>query len=278
MSGGLNAAPLVETGELAEHLNDPDVRVIDVHLDPGAYERGHVPGALAWPALGTIMDANYQHLFDPVGFAELLGRSGISATTTVVCTSEHPGLGPWAYWYLKTMGHDRATVLNGGVSKWASDGHALSTEAAAADSIDRTPGPEIDALRADREDVAGSLRDDSAVLLDVRTIEEFNGEIFLLEPPTGDERAGHLPGAVHVFFQRAHNDDLTFRSREELARLYAEHGVERGTRVITYCAVGMRSAHTWFVLSELLGYPDVTSYHRSWNEWGRLPDTPIERS
>ena len=276
MSGGLSTSPLVAAEELAEHLNDPDVRVIDIHLDPSAYERGHLPGALAWPALGTIMDAGFRHVLDPAEFAELLGRSGISETTTVVCTSQHPGLGPWAYWYLRTMGHDRVTVLDGGVSKWASDGNPLTTEAATADPVDRRPSQVSDALCADREDVVGALADDSTVLLDVRTIEEFNGEIFLLEPPTGEERAGHLPGATHVYFERAHNDDLTFKSRDELVQLYAEHGVERDTPVITYCAVGMRSAHTWFVLSELLGYQDVTSYHRSWNEWGRLPDTAIE--
>ena len=268
--------PLVDSSWLAAHIDDDDLRVLDIHLDPEAYDRGHIPGALRWFALATIMGSDFRHNLDPPGFAELAGRSGIADGTLVVCTSEHPGLGPWAYWYLRTMGHERVCVLDGGPPKWAADGQELSTEGVMAATVERAAAPVRDDWRATLADVQAAVVATGPTLLDVRTTEEFTGEIFLLAPPSDGERGGHIPGAAHVYFEDAHNEDLTFRPLEELASLYGRAGVDGSAPVITYCAVGMRSAHTWFVLSELLGYAEVASYDRSWNEWGRLPDTPIE--
>lgn len=276
MNGDTNPPPLIGTDELAATSEDPAVRIVDVHLDPAVYDRGHLPGAVAWPALSTVMTPDFGHVLDPNRCSEMLAHSGIAPATTVICTSEHPGLGPWAYWYLKTMGHEAVRVLDGGVTKWAAEGRPISTDPVVVEPITREPGSGVVGLRADRDDVSAALDDANVKLLDVRTDAEFSGEIFLLEPPVAGERAGHLPGAVHVFFQQAHNPDLTFKPIEDLRSLYAAHGVLPDHKVITYCAVGMRSAHTWFLLSELLGYPDVTSYHRSWNEWGRLADSAIE--
>lgn len=268
--------PLVDTAWLSAHIDLPDIRVIDVHLDVGAYDRGHVPGALRWFALATIMGTDFRHVLDADVFAELAGHSGIGEDTLVVCTSEHPGLGPWAYWYLRTMGHDRVCVLDGGPAMWAADGHALETETSTAEPVVRAVAPVRDVWRATLADVETAAGGGGPLLLDVRTVEEFSGEIFLLAPPVDGERAGHIPGAHHLYFEDAHRKDLTFKPVEELATLYGAAGADGSGPIITYCAVGMRSAHTWFVLSELLGYPNVVSYDRSWNEWGRLPDTAIE--
>ncbi|MGY9072803.1 MAG: sulfurtransferase [Acidimicrobiales bacterium] len=270
--------PLVSVGWLAEHLDDPQVRIIDVHLDPVPYEEGHIRGAVAWPAIGSLIDADYRHDFDAEHVTELLERTGIDRDTIVVATSDHLALAPWAYWYLKSVGYDRVVVLDGGPSKWLAEGHPLT---AVVPEVAPTTyqAPAFDSTRQARlADVRAAVDDEAAVLLDVRTPEEWDGEIFMQTPAVADERAGHIPGAVHLFYGQAHQPDGTFCPTAELAALYADHGVRPDQAVITYCAVGMRSAHTWFVLSEMLRYPDVRSYDRSWNEWGRLPDTPIETS
>ena len=267
---------LVDTQWLAEHLDDPKVRIVDIHLDPTLYESGHIPGAVFWPAIGTLLKPDWQINFDTQSVEDLCARSGIANDTTVVAYSEQNAPAPWVFWFLRSVGHADVRVLNGGRQKWVADGHALTTEPSAVSAATYTahdPKPE---LRALQDRVRAAVGKDDTVLLDVRTPEEYRGELFLLEPPQGTERGGHVPGATYLYYEDALNEDATFKSADDLAALYESQGVTADKETITYCAVGIRSAHTWFVLTQLLGYPQVRSFDASWNLWGRLPDTPVE--
>jgi thiosulfate/3-mercaptopyruvate sulfurtransferase len=267
---------LVDTQWVVEHLNDPKVRIVDTHIDPAMYESGHIPGAVLWNGVETLLTSDWRINFDKKSVEDLCGRSGIDNDTTVIAYSDHNAFAPWVFWFLKSVGHADVRVLNGGRKKWIADGHALTTElptVSAATYIAHDPDPD---LRALQERVRAAVGKENHVLLDVRTPEEYRGELFLLEPPQETERAGHIPGATHLYYEAALNEDDTFKSADALAALYADQGITADKETITYCAVGIRSAHTWFVLTQLLGYPYVRSFDASWNLWGRLPDTPIE--
>jgi thiosulfate/3-mercaptopyruvate sulfurtransferase len=268
---------LVDTQWVVEHLNDPKVRIVDTHIDPAMYESGHIPGAVLWNGVETLLTSDWRINFDKKSVEDLCGRSGIDNDTTVIAYSDHNAFAPWVFWFLKSVGHADVRVLNGGRKKWIADGYALTTElptVSAATYIAHDPNPD---LRALQERVRAAVGKENHVLLDVRTPEEYRGELFLLEPPQETERAGHIPGATHLYYEAALNEDDTFKSADALAALYADQGITADKETITYCAVGIRSAHTWFVLTQLLGYPYVRSFDASWNLWGRLPDTPIER-
>ncbi|MFT7600878.1 MAG: thiosulfate/3-mercaptopyruvate sulfurtransferase [Acidimicrobiales bacterium] len=267
---------LVDTDWLVEHRDDPGVVVVDIHLDPAPYGAGHIPSAVFWNAAGTLLHADYSTDFDRTHVESLLGSAGISNHTIVVVTSEHLGMPAWAYWYLKTVGHDDVRVLDGGNRKWIAEGHPVSTEAPNVAAVSYAAEPLDPSRRANREEVIAAADGGDGVLLDVRTAEEYRGDLFMLAPPTGDERSGHIPGATHLYYEEALSENGTFLPVEELASLYRNAGISSDTKVVTYCAVGMRAGHTWFVLSELLGYPDVANYDLSWNEWGRRADTLIE--
>ena len=267
---------LVDPRWVAEHLRHPGVRIVDAHYDPAAYESGHIPGAVAWPALGTLLSTDWQVDFDRESVEGLCGRSGIGNDTTVVVYSEHNAIAPWVFWFLKAVGHADVRVLDGGRAKWIADGHALTTDVPTVAATSYTAAEPDPALRALLDRVRAAVGRDDCVLLDVRTAEEYRGERFLQEPPRDGERAGHVPGAIHLHYEAALNADDTFKSADELATLFASRGVTADKETITYCAVGVRSAHTWFVLTQLLGYPQVCSFDGSWNLWSRLPDTPVE--
>ena len=268
---------LVDTQWVADHLDDPKVRIVDTHIDPTAYEEGHIPGAVFWHGIEMLLRPDLRINFEKDAVEDLLGRSGISNDTTVISYSDHTALAPWVFWVLKSIGHSDVRVLNGGRKKWIADGHALSTDkpsVAPTNYSAQDPNPD---LRALQDRVEAAVGQDNQVLLDVRTPEEYRGEWFMLEPPQETERAGHIPGATYLYYEEAMNEDDTFKSADQLAELYAGKGVTADEETITYCAVGMRSAHTWFVLKQLLGYPRVRSFDASWNVWGRQADTPIEK-
>ncbi len=267
---------LVETAWVAAHLNDPQVRIVDTHIDPTPYTSGHIPGAVFWNAPETLLKPDWSINFDTKSVEELCGRSGIANDTTVIVYSDHSAMAPWVFWFLRAVGHADVRVLNGGRKKWVADGHPLTPEEPTVSAATyRAQDPDPD-LRALQDSVRAAVGKEDRVLLDVRTPEEYRGDLFMLEPPQGTERAGHIPGATHLYYEAALNEDETFKSADELAALYAGQGVSADKETITYCAVGIRSAHTWFVLTQLLGYPHVRSFDASWNLWGRLPDTPVE--
>ncbi|MGD1942790.1 MAG: sulfurtransferase [Leptolyngbyaceae cyanobacterium] len=268
---------LVDTSWLMAHLNDPQVRVVAVDMSPDPYHKAHIPGAIFWNVFTDLLKPNLSVNLDPTAIAKLLSRSGISPETTVIAYGSYPGTGAWIFWLLKLLGHDNVSVLNGGYQKWVAEGRPLTAELASfaptqypANSPDMT-------LRALQTEVQAALGQPNCVVLDVRTPEEYRGDVFMMKPPEGDERGGHIPGAIHLEHTLTLNDDGTFKSVDELHALFNRQGVTADKAVFPYCAIGGRSAYLWFVLTYLLGYPHVRNYDGSWNEWSRLPHAPIEQ-
>jgi thiosulfate/3-mercaptopyruvate sulfurtransferase len=268
---------IVDTQWVADHLSDPNIRLIEVDPAPHAYEAGHIKGAVFWNAIADLMVLDGYNNFDPPAFEALLARSGITNDTTVIAYSDIPAGGAWIFWLLKVFGHRDVRVLNGGRRKWIAEERPLTTQSIVTPTQYRIQKPDA-SLRALHEDVRESIKRTDRVLVDVRTPQEYSGEWFYAKPPEGDERTGHIPGAVHIYYEQALNDDGTFKSIEELQALYSGKGITPDKEAIAYCAVGARSGHTWFVLKYLLGYPHVRNYDGSWNEWSRLPDALIEKS
>lgn len=269
---------LVSTQWLADHLNDPKLRIVEVNMSPEPYQGAHIPGAVFWNVFTDLLKRDLSMNLEPAAIAHLLSRSGITQDTAVVAYGSYPGTGGWIAWLLRMFGHQPVYVLNGGYQKWRAEGRPLaaSLSSYAATSYP-TPAPN-EGWRASATEVQAALAQPDAVVVDVRTPEEYRGEIFMLEPPKDAERGGHIPGAVHLEHTLTLNEDGTFKSPEELRALYDESGVTPDKTVLPYCAIGARSAYTCFLLIHLLGYPKVRNYDGSWNEWSRLPHTLVEPS
>ena len=268
---------LVDTQWLTEHLNDPTVRLVEVDVSPEPYQDAHVPGAVFWNIFTDLLMPDLSMNLDQTAFEQLMSRSGIASETTVIAYGSYPGTGAWIFWYLQLFGHERVYVLNGGHQKWVAEQRPITAELASfapTHYVAKSPRSDLRVLQADVQAVLG--RSDT-VLLDVRTPEEYRGEIYMMKPPEGAERGGHIPGAVHIEHIQTLNEDGTFKSTEELLALFQNQGVTADKTVIPYCAIGGRSAYTWFVLKYLLGYPNVRNYDGSWNEWSRQPNALIER-
>ena len=267
---------LVDTQWVIDHLNDLNVRLVEVDMTPQAYNTGHIPGAVFWGESDLLLP-DQRINFDPTALEKLLARSGIANPTTTIAYSSHPAAEGLLFWFLKVFGHHDVRILNGGRQKWMAEGRPLTTEPTLLTPTHyHTQAPNL-SLRALREYVQESIGRLERVLVDVRTPQEYSGEWFMMQPPEGTERAGHIPGAVHVGCELAHNDDGTFKSVDALQSLYGGKGITPDKEVMTYCTVGARSGHIWFVLKYLLGYPNVRNYDGSWNEWSQLPDIAIEK-
>jgi len=269
---------LVSTEWLANHLDDPKVVVVEVDIDARAYEDGHIPGAVAWNWKTDLVDQLRRDIVGPKDLEKLLGGSGIDTNTTVVLYGAHDNwFAAWAFWQLKIYGHQDARILNGGKKKWTGERRKLSRDERKPKAVAYTSNSLNQDIRAFLPQVKTAAKGREFALVDARTPEEFTGKALASEGmPETCQRGGHIPGARSVPWSMACNDDGTFKSAEELARIYADKGITPDKEIITYCDIGERSSHSWFVLKHLLGYPRVKNYDGSWTEWGNLVGAAIE--
>lgn len=270
---------LVTTDWAANHLTDEDVRFVEVDVNTRSYDSGHIPGAVGWNWKTQLQDQLRRTIASKEDFEALLSKSGISNDTTIILYGDNNNwFAAWAYWLLKYYGHEDVRILDGGRIKWEAEERDLTTEPANVEPAEYIIQNIRNQYRAFRDDVAQTLGSNSHGLVDVRSPDEFTGKI--LAPPGLDElsqRAGHIPGARNIPWSKAVNEDGTFKSRDELIALYEGEGITPDKEIISYCRIGERSAHSWFVLNELLEYPNVRNYDGSWTEWGNLIEVPIER-
>ena len=271
---------LVSTDWLAERLNDSEVVVAEVDENPDLYDEGHIPGAVKLHWRQDLQDPVERDLVDRATFERLMGERGIGNSTTLVLYGDKNNwFAAYAYWYVKTYGYADVRILNGGRQKWIDEGRDLTAAVP-------TPAPKAyaakerdETIRAYRDQVKGWLGAAGRALVDVRSPGEYAGD--LIAPPgyeqEGAQRAGHIPTAASIPWATAVRDDGTFKSADELREIYGGKGVTPDKEVVAYCRIGERSAHTWFVLQELLGFENVRNYDGSWTEWGNLVDVPIEK-
>ena len=269
---------LVTADWAREHLDDPNVRFVEVDVDTTAYEQTHLPGAVGWDWTSQLTDGIRRDLASRVELGELLSRSGIGPDTTIVLYGDNNNwFAAWAFWQVKLYGHRDVRILDGGRRYWLDQVLPVTTDVPSYEPTGyRLPEPDY-ATRAYRDDVLERLGDGAFALVDVRSPAEFNGDV--IAPPGMTEtaqRAGHIPGAASIPWSQAVREDGTFKSAEELRALYESKGVTADRDVVTYCRIGERSSHSWFVLHELLGYPSVRNYDGSWTEWGSMVGMPIE--
>ncbi len=270
---------LVSTDWVAQNLNNPSVRIVEVDVDTKAYDEGHVPGGIGWAWNTQLCDTVRRDIIPRQSFELLMTASGISNDTTVVLYGDNNNwFAAWAFWQLKIYGHKDARIMNGGRKKWIAEGREMAKDKPAVTSVGYTAKAPDFSIRSYLADVQQKTAPQSVDLVDVRSPQEFTGE--LLSPPGLPEtcqRGGHIPGARSIPWGQACQEDGTFKSHDDLKTLYANNGISGARPIIAYCRIGERSSHSWFVLTYLLGYQNVTNYDGSWTEWGNLVGAPVER-
>jgi thiosulfate/3-mercaptopyruvate sulfurtransferase len=271
---------LVDTQWVENHLSDDSIRIVEVDENTALYAEAHIPGAIGFDWKRDLQDQVERDFLGPADFGELFGSRGISNEHTVVLYGDRNNwFAAYTYWYLKYYGHENVKLMNGPREKWISEGRPVTSEVPRYSAQQFTAQEGDAAIRAKRDEVLAAL-DSSTRLVDVRSPQEFSGELISMagDEQEGAQRAGHIPGAASVPWAQAVKDDGTFKSADELRELYDAKGVtDGGDPIIAYCRIGERSAHTWFVLHELLGKDDVKNYDGSWTEWGNLVGVPIEK-
>ena len=281
MSGDGDAKEvLVTTAWLAEQLGDADVVVAEVDENPDVYDEGHIPGAVKLHWREHLQDPIERDLISKDAFEGLMASVGIGNDTVIVVYGDKNNwFAAYAYWYLKIYGHEAVRMLDGGRQKWIDEGRELTADVAERSVASYTARERDGSIRVFRDEVLARLNASEIALVDVRSPQEYSGE--LMAPPgyeqEGASRTGHIPGAQSVPWATAVRDDGTFKSADELREIYSGKDVTDDKEVRAYCRIGERSAHTWFVLRELLGYQNVKNYDGSWTEWGNLVDVPIEK-
>jgi thiosulfate/3-mercaptopyruvate sulfurtransferase len=290
MAGYANPNALVETEWVASHLNDPTIGILEVSVDPAAFQQGHIPGAVALDWFKDLEQHPIRDIASRTKIERLLGEAGVANDTTVLLYGDnHNWFAAYAYWLIKYYGHQDVRIINGGRKKWVDEGRPLTKGVPKATPTTYKAQDPTTSIRALREYViavvgaAGrSLLETGQVrryLVDTRSPREFSGELLAPEhlPQEGAYRGGHIPGAVNIPWEEAAAPNGTFKSADELRRLYEGRRITPDKEIIVYCRIGERSAHTWFVLTELLGYPNVRNYDGSWIEYGNLIGVPIEK-
>ncbi|MBA3796311.1 MAG: sulfurtransferase [Chloroflexi bacterium] len=270
---------LVSAEWAQQHLDDPNVRFVEVDVDTAAYEQAHIPGAVGWDWTSQLSDGIRRDVASREEMSRLLSESGIGPDTHIVLYGDNNNwFAAWAYWQLKLHGWERLSILNGGRRYWLDNGLPLSVDPPTYEPTGIELTEPSNELRAFRDDVMARLGDPGATLVDVRSPAEFSGEV--IAPPGMTEtaqRGGHIPGAQSIPWAQTVREDGTFKDADALRALYEPKGVTPDKDVIAYCRIGERSSHSWFVLRELLGYPNVRNYDGSWTEWGSMVNVPIER-
>ncbi len=297
MSEYAHPESLVSTQWVADHLSDPNIRIIDViwGMDEvaglPAYESGHIPGAVAWDFIGELTrhygDAINGNIPDKNELEAILSRSGVTPDMGIVLYDRHSNLiAAYTFWLLKYYGHQDVRLINGNIGKWLSEDRATETVHPSFSPTDYKTLNQISKLRASRAYITDSIGNPNLVIVDSRSTEMYNGE-----NNANAQRGGHIPGAVNLAaWRKTHpdgtsagwgvptaNEDGTFKSAQELKEIFQDLGITKDKEIITYCIGGGLSSNAWFVLTQLLGYENVREYERSWNEWGNLPETPIEK-
>jgi len=271
---------VVETQWVAEHLNDPHIRLVESDEDYLLYETGHIPGAVKVDWFTTLQHPVRRDFLTREDFERLCSDLGISNDTTVIFYGDKSNwFATYALWLFRYYGHEKSKIMNGGRNKWMLERRPITKEVPALQKTNykaKEPDPSV---RAFREDVFRQISSNQP-LVDVRSPKEYSGELLHMEnyPQEGATRGGHIPGAVNIPWAQATNEaNSTFKSAEELQQLYKNRGITGDKEIIAYCRIGERSSHTWFVLTQLLGYPNVRNYDGSWTEWGNLVGAPIEK-
>jgi len=280
LSSQTQTKTLVTTEWLAEHLDDKGIRLVEVDVDPTVYDKGHIEGAVGWNWKRDLQDQVARDIASKEALEHLLGKSGITPDTHILLYGDNNNwFAAYAYWALKYYGHDKVQLVDGGRVKWEKEGRPYSTESPVYSSATyHFHGSPNEKIRAYRDHVLSQIG--KAGLVDVRSPKEYSGELLAPEnlPQEGAQRGGHIPTAVSIPWGTAVNaDNGAFKSLDELRKIYGDSGITPHKEVIAYCRIGERSAHTWFVLHELLGYPDVKNYDGSWTEWGSSIRVPIEK-
>ena len=268
---------LVNAEWVLAHASDPNVVLVEVDEDVSAYDTGHIAGAIRVDWRQDLQDPVRRDLVTPEAFAALLTKNGIGPDTTVVLYGGNNNwFAAYAYWYFKLYGHDSVKLLDGGRKKWELDGRELVTEIPVRAATDYPVPTERAELRSKRDEVIASIG--NVQLIDVRSPDEYAGRLLAPAhlPQEQSQRPGHIPTASNVPWSKAANDDGTFKTDDELVDLYTSAGLTEGAPTIAYCRIGERSAHTWFVLHEVLGWDNVTNYDGSWTEYGSLVGVPVQ--
>jgi thiosulfate/3-mercaptopyruvate sulfurtransferase len=280
MADYANKDVLVDTAWLEQHVDGSDIAIVEVDEDTSAYDKDHIPNAISIDWANELHDLPRRDFISRDQLADLLGKKGISADQTIVLYSGNNNwFAAYAYWLFKLRGVDRVKLLNGGRKKWELESRLLTPDLPQSDQATFAIGAEAPDLRIFRDEVMERVRSGGEAWVDVRSPEEFRGEL-LAPPHLPQEQAqvpGHIPGASNITWSKAVNEDGTFKSADELKQLYEAEGITADRDVVAYCRIGERSSHSWFVLRELLGFNKVRNYDGSWTEYGSLVGVPIER-
>ena len=279
-AGYVHPEVLVDTAWVAEHLNDSKVRLIEADEDVLLYEVGHIPGAVKLDWHVDVQDKVTRDFINQQGFEQLMSRYGVANDTTIVLFGDKNNwYACYAFWLFSMYGQKNMKIMNGGRAKWEAEKREYTKDVPHFEQTNYHAQAADESIRAFRDDVASGLKNPDRRLIDVRSPQEYSGELLHMVnyPQEGAQRGGHIPGAKSIPWATAANADGTFKSAEELRQIYGGKDITPDKEVISYCRIGERSAHTWFVLTELLGFPRVRNYDGSWTEWGNVVRAPIEK-